>query len=241
MRRPGRAGQGSAAWRGATAAGAGTGWPAGDGGHPGRPVGHGRDGPRHDQHGAVGSGSKVKLPNASGPEPRAPTWSSVTVPSNRVAQPFFPGRETVLARGQCDPRGFAPAHQPGALPYPSQSRGRRRGRNAGEQVTRVRDGHGAGGQAPGLRRVRRGLPGGLAGRRVIPVWCHSSQFYGRSCNGTFAPSVYMVCAFSPRGPPRPCPRPRAGLWTDGPAGTGFPGHGGLTIWQRKLRSVPNGN
>ncbi len=67
--------------------------------------------------------SKVKLPNATGPEPGMATWSSIVAPVEQFPQPLLAGREPVLARWQGDPRRLAPADQPLAVADPGQRGG----------------------------------------------------------------------------------------------------------------------
>ena len=106
----------------------------GDGGEPGQP---GRvaaeDGPRHDQHGAIGGrveGEAAERHRAGAGPPEMVLGHD---PLEQGAQPFLPGGEAVLTGGQRDPCDFPPAHQPGSLPHPGQRRGGRgRGQGRGQ-------------------------------------------------------------------------------------------------------------
>ena len=187
----------------------------GDGGEPGLPGPvTAEDGPRHDQHGAIGGRVEGEAAerHRAGAGPPDPVLGHD--PLEQGAQPLLPGGEAILTGGQRNPCDFPPAHQPGSPPHPGQGRGgrgRRRepgrvlGRDTGQQVTGVGDGHGAGREASGLRRGPPGSRVRLAGRHVIPVGCHGSRSYDSACNGTFVTSVYVMCDSSParlRGSPR---------------------------------------
>ena len=66
--------------------------------------------------------SKVKLPNATRPDPAAPTSSLDVRAVEDLAQPLLAGGEPVGPGGQRDPRRLAPADQARAMPYPGERR-----------------------------------------------------------------------------------------------------------------------
>ena len=163
------------------------------------------------------AGSKVKLPNATGPVPGSPTWLSDTVRSNRSRSHFSPAVKRSSPAGSviraASPQPTSP--QPRRTHARGDAGGTWASRSPGSSMGTVRTTRlpGSGAACPGTG-AGRGSPGATS----FPSALIATDFTGSQCNPTDSPVVSRVCRLSPWWP--------SGAWPigagRGPAGRAIP-------------------